>query len=41
MREIFYTYQQTKAGKKPAEIRAGIVRGDWQNVDLNKASDIE
>jgi hypothetical protein len=34
MREAIYSYQQTKKGKTPAQIRAGIERGEWQNVDL-------
>ena len=34
MREAAYAYQQTQLGKTPAEIRAGIVKGDWQAVDL-------
>lgn len=38
MREAVYAYQQTKKGKTPAQIRAGIERGDWQDVDLENAS---
>ena len=38
MREAVYAYQQTKIGKTPAQIRAGIERGEWQNVDLEKAA---
>jgi hypothetical protein len=38
MREAVYSYQQTKKGKTPAQIRAGIERGDWQDVDLENAS---
>ena len=38
MREAVYSYQQTKRGKTPAQIRAGIERGDWQNVDLATAA---
>jgi hypothetical protein len=34
MREAIYAYQQTKKGKTPAQIRAGIERGEWQNADL-------
>ena len=34
MREAVFTYQQTKKGRTPAQIRAAIERGDWQNVDL-------
>ncbi len=37
MKEVFYTYEQTKLKKTPAEIRAGIIKGEWQKVDLEKA----
>jgi len=36
MKEAFYSYKQTRKGKTPAEIREGILRGDWQKVDLAK-----
>ena len=35
-KEAFYTSEQTRNGKTPAEIRAGIMHGDWQNVDTAK-----
>ena len=38
MREAIYSYQQTKSGKTPAQIRAGIERGEWQNIDLEAAA---
>jgi hypothetical protein len=38
MREAVYSYQQTKKGKTPAQIRAGIERGEWQNIDLEAAT---
>jgi hypothetical protein len=34
MREAVYTYRETKKGKTPAQIRAGIERGEWMNIDL-------
>jgi hypothetical protein len=37
MQEAVYAYQQTQKGKTPAQIRAGIERGEWQTVDLLKA----
>jgi len=36
MKEAFYSYEQTRRGKKPEQIREGIVRGDWQKVDTAK-----
>jgi Protein of unknown function with PCYCGC motif len=38
MRETVYSYQQTKKGRTPAQIRAGIERGEWQNIDLDAAA---
>lgn len=37
-KEVFYSYEQTHRGKTPAQIREGIIRGDWQKVDLAKYS---
>ncbi len=37
MKEAMYSYQQTKAGRTPAQIRAGIERGEFQKLDLDKA----
>ena len=34
--EGFYAYQQTKLGKTPAEIRAGIARHEYESIDLDK-----
>ena len=36
MREAFYSYEQTHKGKTPAQIRDGIVHGEWQKVDVTK-----
>jgi hypothetical protein len=38
MKEAVYAYDQTKKGKTPAQIRAGIELGEWQSVDLLKAA---
>jgi hypothetical protein len=34
--EALYAFEQLRKGKTPAQIRDGIIRGDWQNVDLAK-----
>lgn len=34
MSEAAYVYRQSRAGKTAAAIRSGIVRGDWQQIDL-------
>jgi hypothetical protein len=38
MKEAFYSYEQTHRGKTPAQIREGIMHGEWQKVDLAKYS---
>jgi len=32
MSETFFAYQMTRQGKTPAEIREGIIRGDWKHA---------
>src|SRR5712691_10069704 len=34
--EDFYSYEQSRKGKTPAQIRSGIIKGEWQSVDLTK-----
>ncbi len=34
MSETAFAWEQTKQGKTPAQIRAGIENGDWRAVDL-------
>jgi Protein of unknown function with PCYCGC motif len=34
--EDFYSYEQARKGKTAAQIRAGIIKGDWQTVDASK-----
>ena len=36
MKEAFYAYEQTLKKKTPAQIREGILHGDWQQVDVSK-----
>jgi hypothetical protein len=36
IKEDLYAYEQTRKGKSPEQIRAAIIRGEWQNVDLTK-----
>lgn len=37
MKEAVYAYNETKRGRSPAQIRAGIERGEFEMVDLEKA----
>ena len=34
LKELYYSYQQTKKGKTASQIRAGIIRGEWKTIDL-------
>ena len=34
--EDFYTYEQSQKGKSAAQIRAGIIKGEWKTVDATK-----
>lgn len=36
MSEAFYSYEQNRKGKTPAEIREGIMHGEWKTIDLTK-----
>jgi Protein of unknown function with PCYCGC motif len=36
MREAIYSYEQSHKGKTAAQIRAGIERGEWHDVDMSK-----
>jgi hypothetical protein len=36
IREGLYSYEQTHKGKTAAQIREGIERGEWRQVDLTK-----
>jgi hypothetical protein len=38
MKEGVYAYRETRAGRSPAQIRAGIERGEWMNIDLEKVT---
>jgi hypothetical protein len=38
LKELYYSYQQHKKGKTATQIRAGIIKGDWKQIDLESAS---
>lgn len=40
MKEVFYAYQQTKLKKTPAQIRDGIIKGEWEQIDLEATASI-
>lgn len=41
LKELYFAYTETKKGKTPAQIRAAIMKGDWEKIDLNSAAQIE
>jgi len=40
LKELYYSYQQYKKGKTAAQIRAGIIKGEWRQIDLQSADTI-
>ena len=40
MKELFYAYQMTQQHKTAAQIRKGIIAGDWKTIDLQSAASI-
>lgn len=41
MKEAFYAYSMTKQKKTPAQIRDGIIGGEWEKIDLETAASIQ
>ena len=40
LKELYYSYQQNQKGKTASQIRAGIVKGEWKQIDLQSAATI-
>ena len=40
LKEAYYAYAQTKKGKTPAQIRQGIIRGEWKQVNLETSASL-
>jgi hypothetical protein len=40
LKELYYSYQQSKKGKTAAQIRAGIIKGEWKQIDLQSSGTI-
>ncbi len=38
LKELYYSYQQHKNGKTASQIRAGIIKGEWKQIDLQSAA---
>ena len=41
LKELYYTYTMHKQGKTAGQIRAGIIKGEWKQVDLATAASIQ
>jgi hypothetical protein len=40
LKELYYSYSERKKGKTAAQIRKGIIHGEWRQVDLETAASI-
>ena len=40
LKELYYSYEQHQKGKTATQIRAGIIKGEWKQIDLQTASTI-
>ena len=40
LKELYYSYQMHKQGKTAKQIRAGIIAGDWKQIELKTAATI-
>jgi hypothetical protein len=38
LKEVYYSYAEHKKGKTAKQIRAGIIKGDWKQVDLQSSA---
>jgi len=41
LKEVYFAYQQTKLKKSPAQIRDGIIKGEWKSIDLEAATNMQ
>ena len=40
LKEVYYSYEQYKKGKTAKQIRAGIIKGEWKQIELQSAAAI-
>jgi hypothetical protein len=38
LKELYYSYAEHKKGRTAKQIRAGIIRGEWKQVDLQSSA---
>lgn len=41
LKELYYSYTEHKKGKTAKQIRAGIIKGEWKQIDLESAASME
>ena len=41
LKELYYSYQMHKQGKTARQIRTGIIKGEWKQIDLTSAATIQ
>jgi Protein of unknown function with PCYCGC motif len=41
LKELYYSYVEHKKGKTAKQIRAGIIKGEWKQIDLQSAASID
>lgn len=41
LKELYYSYLETRKGRTAKQIRAGIIRGEWKQVDLQTTASIK
>jgi hypothetical protein len=40
LKELYYSYSESRKGKTASQIRKGIMQGEWRQVDLETAASI-
>lgn len=41
LKELYYSYAEHKKGKTARQIRAGIIKGEWKQIDLQSAATLQ
>ena len=41
LKEVYYSYAQHKKGKTASQIRQGIIKGEWKDIDLQASATME
>ncbi len=41
LKELYYSYSEHKKGRTAAQIRAGIIKGEWKTIDLQASATMQ